>query len=202
MFELLKTGGLTIVMLLIVSIISLGFIIERFIALGYEQRRISFFKRFLSRKSFSESDLLAKADKEKSAIAVIIKNIFSNVNLSKDENIHITRSLLRHEMSVMEKGLEVVEIAASISPLLGLLGTVIGMIEAFSAITKSGIGNPAVFSQSISKALITTVVGLIVAIPSYAFYLYFSKKVEDMIVEIDKYAVILITKIYRKKENV
>ena len=75
----------------------------------------------------------------------------------------------------------------------------VGASSASEASAQQGIGDPSIFSGSISKALITTVVGLIVAIPSYASYLYFSKKVEDMVAEMDNYATILTTRIYGEK---
>lgn len=73
----------------------------------------------------------------------------------------------------LEFGLNTVKIIASISPLIGLLGTVVGVLEAFDAISKHGLGDPSIFSHGISIALITTVAGLIVAIPHYIGYNYF-----------------------------
>ena len=199
MIELIKTGGTTIIFLLVVSVISLGFIIEKFFSLHYLRKKLNNYRKIFEKPSFSLDDLKRKLKKDDSTSAVILKNTFENSSMPKEENREITRSLLRHEISLLEKGLEIIEIAASISPLLGLLGTVIGMVEAFSAISAKGIGDPSVFSQSISKALITTVIGLIIAIPSYTAYLYFSKKVEDLVVETDKYATILTTRIYGEK---
>ena len=72
----------------------------------------------------------------------------------------------------LESGLNTVKIIASIAPLLGLLGTVVGVLNSFDAISKAGLGDPSVFSTGISVALITTVAGLIVAIPHYIGYNY------------------------------
>ena len=196
MIDLIRTGGMTIVFLLLVSVVSLGFIIEKFLSLRYERKKLNLYRNILEKKSFSTQDIIRLIKNDDSTSSVVMKNIMDNRTMSREENIHITRSVLRHEISVLERGLEVIEIAASISPLLGLLGTVIGMIEAFTAISQKGIGDPSYFSQSISKALITTVVGLIVAIPSYTAFLFFSKKVEDLVVEMDKYATILTTNLY------
>jgi len=92
----------------------------------------------------------------------------------KDE--HIIVELIKDEMSkrlfIVESGLGTVKIIASISPLLGLLGTVVGVLVAFDAISKSGMGDPSVFAGGISMALVTTVAGLIVAIPHYIGYNY------------------------------
>ena len=92
----------------------------------------------------------------------------------KDE--HIVAELVKDEMAKrlygIESGLGTVKIIASISPLLGLLGTVTGVLLAFDAISKSGMGDPSVFAGGISMALVTTVAGLIVAIPHYIGYNY------------------------------
>lgn len=81
----------------------------------------------------------------------------------------------RREVEKLERGLVVLEIIANISPLIGLLGTVLGMVTVFDAITTQGLGNPQVLSEGISKALVTTVAGLCIAIPALAFHSYLSK---------------------------
>jgi biopolymer transport protein ExbB len=89
---------------------------------------------------------------------------------------HIVVELIKDEMAKrlysVESGLGTVKIIASISPLLGLLGTVAGVLMAFDAISRSGMGDPSVFAGGISMALVTTVAGLIVAIPHYIGYNY------------------------------
>ncbi len=89
---------------------------------------------------------------------------------------HIVVELIKDEMAKrlysLENGLGTVKIIASIAPLLGLLGTVVGVLLAFDAISKSGMGDPSIFAGGISMALITTVAGLIVAIPHYIGYNY------------------------------
>lgn len=81
---------------------------------------------------------------------------------------------------------------ASISPLLGLLGTVFGMIRVFSVITSVGVGNPHILAAGIAEALITTAAGLCVAIPTYVFYRYFRGRVEKMAVAMEEQAVQLV----------
>lgn len=96
------------------------------------------------------------------------------------ETVHATG---RREVGRLESGLIVLEIVAGISPLIGLLGTVLGMVTVFDAINLEGMGDPQVLSGGISKALITTVAGLCVAIPALGFHSYFSKHVESLAVE-------------------
>ena len=82
------------------------------------------------------------------------------------------KEMVTEKMVSYERGLSTVRIIASIAPLLGLLGTVIGVLEAFNAISRLGLGDPSVFAGGISLALITTVGGLVVAIPHYIGYNY------------------------------
>lgn len=95
--------------------------------------------------------------------------------LIKVKNNHedLLEMMVQSEIKKLEVGLNTVKIIATISPLLGLLGTVIGIFLSFDEISKVGLDNPTAFSSGISLALITTVVGLIVSIPHYIFYNYF-----------------------------
>ncbi len=97
----------------------------------------------------------------------------------------------------LERFLNTLGTIAGISPLLGLLGTVIGMIKVFSTIMISGVGNANVLAGGISQALITTAAGLTVAIPSYFFYRYFSGRVSDLVLSMEEQAIHLIDCIER-----
>lgn len=94
-------------------------------------------------------------------------------SLSTIEDSSKLQNSVSLEIKNLESGLSTVKNIASISPLLGLLGTVVGVLDAFDAISKHGLGDPAIFSSGISIALITTVAGLVVAIPHYIGYNYF-----------------------------
>jgi biopolymer transport protein ExbB len=97
-------------------------------------------------------------------------NIAQNTNTKNDSYID---TVVQNEIKKLESGLNTIKIIATISPLLGLLGTVIGIFSSFETISKVGLDDPMLFSGGISLALITTVVGLTVAIPHYIFYNYF-----------------------------
>jgi len=90
---------------------------------------------------------------------------------------------------------------ASIAPLLGLLGTVLGMIQVFSAIVTYGVGNPGVLAGGISVALITTAAGLIVAIPSLAFHRYFERLVDEYVVNMEEEALKLVEILHGNREE-
>jgi len=103
----------------------------------------------------------------------------------------------RHVVHELERFLNTLGTIAGISPLLGLLGTVIGMIKVFSAIMISGVGDANVLAGGISEALITTAAGLTVAIPSYFFYRYFSGRVSAYVISMERQAIRLIECIER-----
>lgn len=203
MFEFIRAGGKTMIVLLLTSFVSLGYIIEKFISFHFERKKINTYRKWLEGPSFPLEEFSKKLENDDSTIAIVLKSAITNRNLSREENIELTRSILRHEISSLERGLEVIGIAASVSPLLGLLGTVLGLVEIFSVIAQKGVGgDPSTLSGGISKALVATVAGLVVAIPSYAAHSYFFKKMEDIVIEIDKYAIFFISKFYGDKKNV
>ena len=93
-----------------------------------------------------------------------------------------------HVVHELERYLNALGTIAATTPLLGLLGTVIGMIKVFSAITAVGVGDPQVLAGGISEALITTAAGLSVGIPSLMFHRYFLGKVNELTVAMEQYA--------------
>jgi biopolymer transport protein ExbB len=103
----------------------------------------------------------------------------------------------RHVVHELERFLNTLGTIAGISPLLGLLGTVIGMIKVFSTIMVSGVGDANVLAGGISQALITTAAGLTVAIPSYFFYRFFRGMVAEYVISMEEKAIRLIDCIER-----
>ena len=91
----------------------------------------------------------------------------------------------RHVVHGLERYLNALGTIAATTPLLGLLGTVIGMIKVFAAITTSGVGNPQVLAGGIHEALITTAAGLSIGIPSLMFHRYFRGRINELTVEIE-----------------
>lgn len=101
----------------------------------------------------------------------------------------------RQEVVHLERYLNLLGTIASISPLLGLLGTVFGMIDLFSVITSGGVGNPALLAGGISEALITTAAGLVVAIPALAFHRYFEGLIDRYVVELERFTLVVVEQI-------
>lgn len=109
--------------------------------------------------------------------------ILKKIDLSKNIPTQI-----EYEIKKLETGLNFIKNIASIAPLLGLLGTVIGVFKAFEAITANGLGDPTIFSTGISLALITTIAGLIVAIPHHICYNYFIAVLDELELKVKKEA--------------
>ena len=123
------------------------------------------------------------------------------ITFAKDNNEEFKKdsieNFINRKIRKLEFGLNTVKIIASIAPLLGLLGTVIGVLDSFDSITKSGLGDPSIFSSGISVALITTIAGLIVAIPHYIGYNYIVGILDDIEKKIKKE---VLKKIWKKEK--
>ena len=125
----------------------------------------------------------------------------SNMNHSRDVMKESIEEIGRAEVHELERYLNTLGTVAAVTPLLGLLGTVIGMIKVFSVITTEGVGNPTVLSGGISVALITTAAGLSVAIPSLMFYRYLRGRVEELVVYMEQEAIKLVEVIHGEREG-
>lgn len=107
----------------------------------------------------------------------------------------------RQEVHALERYLNTLGTIASITPLLGLLGTVIGMIKVFTAIMINGVSDPGILAGGISEALITTAAGLTVAIPSLIFHRYFERLVDEYVVKMEEEALHLIDVMQGERED-
>ena len=126
----------------------------------------------------------SKKDIAKTAVFIAskIKEIFSpeNQNSNSQARVDIALRELSSYMTSVEKGLNTIKIIATVSPLLGLLGTVLGVLLSFNKMASSGMGDPSIFASGISLALITTVGGLIVSIPHYIGHNYLIGMVDEL----------------------
>jgi biopolymer transport protein ExbB len=134
-----------------------------------------------------------------SALGSIMAAGLNNAKHGRDimkESIQEVASQVVHDM---ERYLNTLGTIAAITPLLGLLGTVIGMIKVFAEIVASGTGNAGVLAGGISEALITTAAGLAVAIPSLIAHRHFARKVDSLVVHMEQQTVKLVDALYSKR---
>jgi len=137
---------------------------------------------------------IAKFNKDK-----MVKKIIESMEKSNEKYEEKTLdNALDKYVKGLESGLNTVKIIASVAPLLGLLGTVVGVLNSFDSIAKLGLGDPSIFSTGISIALITTVAGLIVAIPHYVGYNYLVGYIDKLEHKIEEK---VISKLWEEKQE-
>jgi len=190
-FELIKAGGWLMIPILLCSVIAMGIIIER---LWYLQAKRIMPKHLAAQvwhwhKTNNLDDSRIKDMKESSPLGRILHAGLINRHHSRDIMKEAIEDTGRQIVAELERYLNTLGTIASISPLLGLLGTVIGMIKVFTAITVYGVGNSAVLAGGISEALITTATGLSVAIPSLMFYRYLRGRTDELILAMEQESV-------------
>ena len=117
----------------------------------------------------------------------------------KAETVNALQTRARHELVRLERGLVVLEIIVGIAPLLGLVGTILGMISVFSDVGKAGLNDAAKLAQGISLILRATLFGLMIAIPSLIFWSYYTKKVETIAVEMETICDEFVSRQYREE---
>ena len=133
-------------------------------------------------------------DRNPSSISRILTVLITHLNWPKSENLEAVQTRARHEVSHLEKGLVILEISTGVAPLLGLLGTLSGLVGIFATLGSSG--EPSLIARGISEALNCTIVGLGVAVPCLIAFNYFQRKVEVMSIAMESMASDLLAKCY------
>jgi biopolymer transport protein ExbB len=198
---LIEAAGWPIWPLIIASILSLAIIFERAYTLRRNQiAPPSLLEQTLAvlRKEGATTNML-RGLAEGSPLGRILSAGIRNSNSSREimkESLEEAGRAVAHDL---ERYLPTLGTIASIAPLLGLLGTVIGMVEIFGSQTPTG-GNPAVLAHGISVALYNTAFGLMVAIPSMIFYRFFRGKVDGLLVEMEQQALTLVELLHGERK--
>ena len=194
---MLQRGGIVMIPLILCSVLVVAIIMERSIVLRKKKILIPEIISIIETINKPEDIHLAISicQKNQGAFANIVQLGLENKDLPKFELKELITDQGRQEARSLVKGLVVLETIAGIAPLLGLLGTVIGMIKVFTVISQQGLGQTQELSGGISEALITTVVGLSIGIPSLVVYNYFFDKVENLIMDIEKFTSQLLRKL-------
>ena len=203
MWELVKSGGLLMLPILIASVLAMAICFERAWALRASRvappNLLAEVWGWIKNKQLDANKL--RELKANSPLGEILAAGLLNSRHGREimkECIEESASVVIHHM---ERYLSVLGTLAMISPLLGLLGTVVGIIEAFMAInTGSGMGDPALLASGISKALMTTAGGLFVAIPAMIMHRYFVRHISTMAVEMEQQAIKLVDIVHGDRE--
>ena len=176
--------------ILLCSVTAMAIIAERFWTL--QRKRITPSNLVVQvwqwAKSGNVNEDRIRALRKSSPLGRILAAGLANRNASREMMKESIEDVGRHVIHDLDRNLNTLGTIASITPLLGLLGTVIGMIKVFAVITTQGVGDPGVLAGGISEALITTAAGLTVAIPALMFHRYFRGHVDELVVTMEQEA--------------
>lgn len=194
MIEFLIRGGLLMIPIVFCSVLALGIVIERFFNLRASRiirtDVMDEVESMLREKRISDASMTLR--RTSSALSRILLVAILNHEKERAEIKELIEDAGRQEIPVLERYLNLLGTLAGITPLLGLLGTVTGMIRVFEVISAAGVGHPSALAGGISEALITTAAGLTVAIPALVFHSYFVNKADSMVLEMEKHSLRLL----------
>src|SRR5947207_5123066 len=194
---------LFLVALVLLSVLAVTFIIERGLALRWTKViPVPVTEAVESYRSSGDlANMQAVCQQNPSTMSRLLLFTTEHLDWPKNENVDVLETRARHEVSKLERGLVVLEIIVGIAPLLGLVGTIYGLILLFGSMNQATAAESAKFAQGISLALRTTVMGLLIAIPALVAWSYYSKKVENLAVEMESLCDEFLRKYYRTENS-
>ncbi|MCH1610826.1 MAG: MotA/TolQ/ExbB proton channel family protein [Luminiphilus sp.] len=203
MYQVLSAGGWVMPFIVLCSIIALAICIERQFA--------------LNRKKIAPPHLLAtvwqqlrgegldaqrlKNLRQGSPLGAILAAGLANRHQGRDVMRESIQEAASHVIHQLERYLNTLGTVAAVTPLMGLLGTVLGMISVFTEITTYGTGNAGALAGGISEALITTAAGLAVAIPSLVMHRHYTSRIESIVVDLEREAIKLVDAIHSNQKT-
>ena len=203
MYQVLSAGGWVMPFIVLCSIIALAICIERQFA--------------LNRRKIAPPHLLAtvwqqlrgegldaqrlKSLRQGSPLGAILAAGLANRHQGRDVMRESIREAASHVIHQLERYLNTLGTVAAVTPLMGLLGTVLGMISVFTEITTHGTGNAGALAGGISEALITTAAGLAVAIPSLVMHRHYTSRIESIVVDLEREAIKLVYAIHSNQKT-
>lgn len=193
----LQKGGIVMIPLLLGSILTLAIVIERAFSLRSKKVVIPEIVTAVERIRCPADIRVAESicETHPGTFANVLLPALRNRDLDREELKEFISDQGRQEVRTLERGLVGLETIAGVAPLLGLLGTVTGMIKVFNVISRQGLGQANVLSGGISEALITTVTGLAIGIPALIAFNFFTSRAESLVLDIEKYTASLLHKI-------
>jgi len=175
------------ILLGITSVIGLAFIVERGLALRWNKAVPPQIAEAVAHcKTRADVEKLRTVCQQKpSALGRLLLLAADHLDWNKTDNVEALQTAARHEIVRLDRGLVILEIIVGIAPLLGLVGTIAGMMTVFGDLGQTGLNDAAKLAQGIALILRATLAGLLIAIPSLIAWSYFSKKVEVIAVELE-----------------
>jgi biopolymer transport protein ExbB len=180
-------SSFTMIILIACSVVALTFIFERW--LFYKQTNIDADRFFMKIKEAFRNEGTERAisvcNSSLSPLAAVVKSGLEESDNTVDVAAEMMDAMAIEQRTKLEKNLNILGTLGNIAPLIGLFGTVIGIIRAFHSLSVSGSAGPTVIAAGIAEALITTAAGLVVAVPAVVFYNYYLRRVETVMSEIE-----------------
>jgi len=203
MFELIDAGGKVMWLIIICSIAAVAIIAERLWSLQKKTvsppNLVPQVQQWLARHELDDNRI--RLVRESSPLGRILAAGLVNREHSREIVMEAIEDTGRHVAPDLERYLRTLGTIAAIAPFLGLLGTVIGMIDMFAGIGSRGVGDPSIVAGGISKALITTAAGLMVAIPAVVAYRYLRGRVQELLIDMEQQALRMIEVLHGEREN-
>lgn len=211
MWELIRSGGWLMLPIIICSIITLVVIIERWIRLYKAQLLPKDLRKNLTAKLFNQGSL-TRHELEQIKSESPLGDVLATGLLYRKFGLESMTMHMENRAGVqihsLEKNINLLGTIGAIAPLLGLLGTVLGIIMSFLAITQGDMRDPTLLAAGVSKALITTAAGMFVAIPALVAYRFFQRRIVDINASLEQEAGLLLQELYdhnlmrmNKKQN-
>jgi biopolymer transport protein ExbB len=201
--SLFKKGGITMYPILFCSILSLAICLERLYHLRSKKIIDPEFLDNIQKYWYRHETKMAISTCQKYDISIsrILRAGLFRFGQGFREIERAIEGAGQHETSLLTSNLRILGAIANIVPMLGLLGTVLGMIKAFNVISQSGTGNPGLVASGIAEALITTAAGLMIGIPTLAAYHFFRGKVDNFVFHMEEISLKLLEDLVYKPES-
>lgn len=194
---------LVYILLIVTSIVGLTFIVERGLALRWKKVVPQDIESAIEGcQSKSDLEKVKRAcDQNVSPLGRLVSVAIERASWPKDEAVDALQTRARHEIVKLERGLVVLEIIVGIAPLLGLVGTILGMMTTFENVGVAGLSDASKLASGIALILKATLIGLLIAIPALVSWSYYSKKVEMLAVEMETLCDEFMRRLYREENK-
>jgi len=203
MWEITKAGGWLMIPIILCSVIATAIIIERLYFLRLQRiappKLLPSLWQTIKQNKLNQAKLLEI--RASSPLGAILSAGLANAKHGREIMKECIEEAAGHVIHDLERYLNMLGTIAAIAPLLGLLGTVFGMIEIFSGFMSNGVTNTPVLASGIGKALITTAAGLSVAIPTVFFHRYLLRKIDELVITMEQEAIKLVEVVQGTREK-
>ena len=192
-------GGFVMYPLLVCSVAGVAIILERCWVLRRQRLVSTAMATAIDRRGTDKESLdrvKAVAEIDVSVLAEVVRVAFAHAGAGRAANVEAVQALARQVVGRMERGLTTLGLIAELGPLLGLLGTVNGMLHLFADVASKGMSDPTQISAGISEALVATFSGLSIAVPALIAYMYLRRRIEMLVLEMERHVDELLARLY------